>query len=176
MWCKNMQDNLNEQEEYADLVNDEDEVIGRMPMEEARLRGLKNIRVVNAFLINSKGEFWIPRRCADKKFFPLSLDFSVGGHVSSGETYEEALRREAAEELNIDTDKMSPRLLGYLTPKDGHFMFMKIYEIKSDEAPNYNEEDFCEYFWLAPQELVRRIEQGERSKYHLPLLVKRFYL
>jgi len=171
-----MQNNLNEQEEYADLVDENDKAIGRMPMAEARRKGVENMRVVNAFLVNSKGELWIPRRAAEKEYWPLWLDMSVGGHVSSGETYEEALKREAAEELNIDIDEMSPRLLGYLTPKDGDFMFMKVYEIKSDETLSYSKKEFCEDFWLLPRELIRRIEQGEKSKKDLPLLVKRFYL
>src|SRR3989344_1277670 len=89
---KIMQNNLNEQEEYADLVDENDKAIGRMPMAEARRKGVENMRVVNAFLVNSKGELWIPRRAAEKEYWPLWLDMSVGGHVSSGETYEEALK------------------------------------------------------------------------------------
>mgnify|MGYP001587973102 FL=1 len=170
-----MQNNLNEQEEYSDLVDENDNVVGRMPTAEARRKGVKNMRVVNAFLINSKGELWIPRRAAEKEHFPLCLDFSFASHVSSGETYEEALKREAQEELNIDIDEYQPRLLGQLTPKDG-VMFMKVYEIKSDKTPNYAKEEFCEDFWLTPQELVRQTEQGEKSKKDLPILIKRFYL
>lgn len=49
-------------------------------------------------MINSQGQFWIPRRTFDKKIFPGGLDFSVGGHVKSGESDETAFRREAVEE------------------------------------------------------------------------------
>lgn len=41
---------------------------------------------------------------------------SMGGHVESGETYEQTLKRETQEELNINTDQAQVRLLGHLTP------------------------------------------------------------
>jgi isopentenyl-diphosphate delta-isomerase len=64
---------------------------------------------------------------------------SMGGHVESGETYEDTLKRETQEELNIDTDKVSCRLLGHLTPqKDSVSANMNVYEIKMDETPDYN--------------------------------------
>ena len=46
---------------------------------------------------------------------------SMGGHVESGETYEETLKRETQEELNIDTDKAQIRLLGHLSPQKTAF-------------------------------------------------------
>ena len=162
-----MLNDLNDQEEYSDLVDENDKVIGRMSTMEARRQGLKNLRVINAFIINSKGELWIPRRQVDKEFFPSCLDMSIGGHVSSGETYEEALKREAREELNIDIEKIRIRLLGSLGPEDG-VHFMKVYEIKSDEAPDYNKEDFCDFFWLKPNDLIEKIKLGDKSKKELP--------
>lgn len=64
-------------------------------------KGLSNFRVVNAFLVNPEGKLWIPKRTSDKRIFPDCLDVSMGGHVESGESYEQALERELAEELNI---------------------------------------------------------------------------
>ena len=138
--------------------------------------GLSNFRVVNAFIINSKGELWIPRRTANKRIYPLCLDMSMGGHVESGETYEQTFRRESLEELNINVDSFSVRFLGHLTPKkDGVSAFMDVYEIKTDEKINYNPEDFIEYFWITPEALLRRLEQGEKAKSDLSVLTKKFY-
>jgi len=74
-------------DEYLDLVDLQDSVIGRKLRSEVYAEHLSNFRVVNAFVLNSKGELWIPRRTADKRIFPLCLDMSVGGHVESGESY-----------------------------------------------------------------------------------------
>ena len=104
-------------DEFLDLVDENDNVVGKERRSEVYSKHLSNFRVVNAFIVNSKKEIWLPRRTADKIIFPLCLDMSVGGHVESGESYEDALKREAKEELNIDTDKAIVRLLGHLTPR-----------------------------------------------------------
>ncbi|QQG46410.1 MAG: NUDIX hydrolase [Candidatus Niyogibacteria bacterium] len=163
-------------DEYLDLVDENDNVVGKKKRSEVYADGLSNFRVVNVFIVNSKGEIWIPRRAADKRIYPLCLDMSMGGHVESGESYEDAFKRELREELNIDVDKAVIHLLGHLTPrKDGVSAYMKVYEIKMDETPNYNKNDFTEYFWLTPKALFERISNGEKTKGDLPKLVKIFY-
>ncbi len=163
-------------DECLDLVDENDKVIGKKKRSEVYNENLSNFRVVNAFIVNSKGEMWIPRRTAHKRIFPLCLDVSMGGHLKSGERYDQALKRETKEELNIDTDTAQIRLLGFLTPRKNNVSaFMNVYEIKMDKAPNYNKKDFTEYFWLTPKALFERIEKGEKTKDDLPKLVKIFY-
>ena len=163
-------------DEYLDLVDENDNVIGRKKRSDVYAENLSNFRVVNAFILNPKGEIWIPRRSGNKRIFPLCLDMSMGGHVESGETYDEALKRETWEELNINTDNGEIRLLGHLTPqKDGVSAFMNVYELKMENAPDYNKRDFVEYFWLTPEALFERIANGDKTKGDLPKLVKIFY-
>ena len=106
-------------DEYLDLVNIQDEIIGKKLRSTVYAEGLSNFRVVNAFLVNPQGQLWIPRRSLNKRLFPGGLDVSMGGHVESGETYEEAFKRELDEELNMKADEISWQHLGYLTPQDG---------------------------------------------------------
>ena len=163
-------------DEYLDLVDENDNVVGKKKRSEVYAEHLSNFRVVNVFIVNSKGEIWIPRRTADKRIFPLCLDMSMGGHVESGETYEDALKREMQEELNIDIDKTPFRFLGHLTPlKDDVSAYENVYEVKMDETPNFNKNDFIEYFWLTQKALFERIANGEKTKNDLPKLVKIFY-
>jgi len=163
-------------DEYLDLVDENDRVIGKKKRSDVYAEGLSNFRVINAFVINSRGELWIPRRAADKRIFPLCLDMSVGGHVESGEGYDESFKRETQEELNLDVSAVPVRPLGHLTPqRDGVSAFMQVYEIKMEETPDYNKNDFTEYFWLTPHALFERLARGDTAKSDLPKLVKIFY-
>lgn len=163
-------------DEYLDLVDENDQIIGKKKRSEVYAENLSNFRVVNAFIVNSKGELWIPRRAKDKRIYPLCLDMSMGGHVESGEEYEDTFKREMAEELNINTDEIPYKFLGHLTPRENDVSaFMKVYEVKMDETPNYNKKDFVEYFWLTPKSLFERLAGGDKSKGDLPKLVKFFY-
>lgn len=164
-------------DEIIDLVDDSDVVIGTKSRDEAYSEGLNNIHVVNGFVVNSKGELWIPRRTADKRLYPLGLDVSIGGHIGAGETYEDAFVRETAEELNLDLDRIPYRLIGYFNRKEhGVHCFQKVYEIKLDEEPDYNKDDFIEAYWLKPQEVIDRIAAGDKYKDDLPILINLLYL
>ena len=164
-------------DEYLDLVDDNDRVTGRMLRSEVYAQGLKNFRVVNAFIVNSEGKIWIPRRAANKRLFPLCLDMSMGGHVESGESYDYALQRETMEELNLDTRSVPLECLGYLSPQaNGVSANMQVYRISLDTAPIYNPDDFVESFWLTPREIMDRLAGGDKSKGDLPKLLRHFYV
>jgi isopentenyl-diphosphate delta-isomerase len=164
-------------EEMLYLVDENDTVLGSQPRKTDSKGNWKNFRVINAFVQNSKGELWIPRRCVHKRLFPLALDVSVGGHVTFGDSYEQTLLKETAEEINWDLKDYRYELLGYLNPYDHEELsaFMKVYLIRSDLVPNYNTNDFVEYFWLKPEELLAKIAAGEPAKGDLALLVRLFF-
>ena len=163
-------------DELLSLVDDTDVVIGTITRGEAWRTNAKWIRVINAFVVNSRGELWIPRRTATKETFPRCLDMSVGGHVESGESYEAAFVREAREELNLDVTTLGYRELGYLHPAEhGLSAFMKVFELKLDDAPPYNREEFEAAQWLSPEVLLERLANREAAKGDLEQLVRLFY-
>jgi isopentenyl-diphosphate delta-isomerase len=164
-------------DEILDVVDKNDNVIGHKSRSDLYQEDSSDFRVINVFLVNDQGRIWIPRRTAHKSIYPLCLDMSVGGHVRSGESYEAAFKREVREELNIDTDHVPWRLLGHLTPyDDGVSAFMQVYEIQANQAPMYNPDDFVEYSWLGPEEILNKAQNGERVKDDLPKLIRIFYM
>lgn len=76
--------------EYLDLVDEDDNVIGVEDRNIIYAKELRNFRVINIIIMNSDNKIIVPKRSGNRRIFPNCYDFSVGGHVSSGETYEEA--------------------------------------------------------------------------------------
>lgn len=164
-------------DELLDIVNEHDEVVGQKFRSVVYKEKLTTIRVVNAFVQNDRGQLWIPRRSSSKRIFPLCLDASMGGHVSAGESYHDALKRELMEELRIDLEVISYQELGSLTPaKHGMSAFMKVFLIQSNDAPNYNTDDFIEYYWFSPEEILSAVEKGDKSKDDLPKMIRYLFI
>ena len=159
-------------DELLDIVSLNDEVIGQKYRSEVYELAMKNFRAINAFLINEQRQLWIPTRTAHKKLFPLSLDTSVGGHVSAGENYEQAFVRELHEELNIHIHEVSYQYIAKLTPHEHNVSaFMHLYMIETNQSPNYNPDDFISAQWYNVDEVLNLIAQGTPSKNDLPVIL-----
>lgn len=155
-----------------DIVNLDDQVIGQKYRTEIYAQKSSNFRVINAFLINSSNQVWIPRRSPLKKLFPSCLDASVGGHVMAGETYEAALAREVEEELNMKVTDFAYKLLAKLNPhQHAVSAYMHVYIILTDDEPSYNTNDFIAAQWYNMHELQEIIKSGEPTKGDLPALI-----
>jgi isopentenyldiphosphate isomerase len=88
-------------EEIFPLVNEKGEVIGLAPRRVCH-NGSKLLHpVVHLYVFNSEGALYLQKRSAQKDIQPEKWDISAGGHINLNESPEEALLREAFEELNI---------------------------------------------------------------------------
>ena len=151
--------------EIIDYVNDNDCVVGSILRSEYKtVCPPYHIRGIQGFIRNDEGKLWIPRRTFAKKLLPGGLDSAVGGFVQSGETYDQAFARELREELNLIAEKITVQKIATLTPFQGLPAFLHVYEIQMNEAPDYNTEDFCEYAWMTPDEILAHLAQGASAK------------
>jgi isopentenyl-diphosphate delta-isomerase len=168
---------MQDDQEYLDIVDDLDRVIGVLPRTEVYSQGLSCYRVINVFVRNAAGLLWIPRRSQSKNLFPGGLDVGVGGHVKSGESYDEAFFREVYEELNVSPSSTEYRVLGNLSPKaDRVSSFMRVYELHYSGEPPYEPKEFCESWWLTPHEALLMVaHETVRPKDDLVPLLQRFY-
>ncbi len=87
-------------EEYLDIVNENDKIIGKDTRENVHVNHQIH-RGVHVFVMNSKGQILIQKRSKNKSDRPGYLDASAGGQVLSGETYKQAALREPTEELGF---------------------------------------------------------------------------
>lgn len=60
-------------------------------------------RAIGVLVFNDKGELLLQKRSQHKDLNPGKYTISVGGHVTKGQTYEEAAMREMEEELGVQT-------------------------------------------------------------------------
>lgn len=82
--------------EEFDLVDEQDNVIGVTTKEKAHADGGIH-RVAAVFVFAKDGRLYLQEHLKSDG----ALDHSVGGHVHRGESYDDAARREAEEELGI---------------------------------------------------------------------------
>jgi len=118
--------------EIFDVVDDDDKVIGKATRKEVHTKHLIH-RSVMFFIFDKKGRIFVSQRTKNKEFFKEYWSIGLGGHLSTGETYDEAVVREAKEEANIDekpffmgsfkiriqnkSDNENAKVYGFLTDK-----------------------------------------------------------
>jgi NADH pyrophosphatase NudC (nudix superfamily) len=164
------------QEEMIDLVDEQGKVIATKSRSEILEKKLNNFRLVCVFMMRSDGCILIPRRAATKKIYPNALGL-IGGFVRSGETYEQALKREVLEETGFQIHDTQWRLLGIATPWRNSIMgFTHVYQvnIKDTISPIISDE-FSEFLWLTPDAIRKKIKAGEQVTTNLRILLSLFY-
>ena len=98
-------------DELLDLVDVKNRIIGRVPRRKVHGDPSLHHRAVHVLVRNAAGDLFLQKRSTDKQIQPGKWDTSVGGHVEAGQSYEDAARKEAAEELGITPENSSPMRL-----------------------------------------------------------------
>lgn len=122
-------------EELFDVVNEADEVIDVLPRSVVHARKLCH-RAVHVLVFNSEGELLIHQRSAQKDEEPLTWNSSCSGHVSAGEDYDLAARRELQEELGLNT---TIEMIGQL-PASPRLAYehTRVYRAVTDQPPVFD--------------------------------------
>lgn len=153
----------NEEIELVDVVDEQGNILEVVPKQEAHKRGLLHKTVISEVL-DSQGRWLLVKQSQDRQDAGQYVS-PVGGHVRSGETEIEALKREAGEELGLHGDFtyeyvnkaiFNRQVLGR---QENHFFI--VYKINSDKKPYLNHEsESCRYF--TEEELKNAIQQNPK--------------
>lgn len=114
--------------------------------------------VVHLHVFDSKGRLFLQKRPDNKDIQPGKWDTAVGGHVSFGETIEEALIREASEEIGLKPERFA-LVDRYIWESDRERELVFMFATISDTVtPDENELAGGAFFEAAP--LDKLIKSG----------------
>lgn len=95
-------------EEWLPLVNEKGEITGQAARSVCHSGSKLLHPVVHLHIINSENEIFLQKRSMKKDLLPGKWDTAVGGHIGINEKIEQALKREAHEELGIRAFQAKP--------------------------------------------------------------------
>ena len=134
-------------EEWFDILDVEGNVRGRAPRSACHAqKGLLH-PVVHLHVLNPQDRIFLQKRSAQKQIQPGKWDTAVGGHLSSGETVEAALKREAEEELGLSDFKAVP-MARYVWESDIESELVYMFVTRTNQQPLINHTEISEgKFW-----------------------------
>lgn len=140
-------------DELVDILDEQGNVLYPTLKTNAHKLGLLHKTVISQ-VINKQGQ-WLLVKQASNRQDPGQFVSPIGGHVKAGESCDQALVREGAEEVGIEVKKF--QFIGefiynrtVIGRKENH-MFV-VYEVYCDQTIILNEES-TEYVWLSPLEM-----------------------
>ena len=147
-------------DELLDIVDEEDRVVGQAQRGEATVRRLCH-RAVAVRVRDARGRQFVHRRTAGKLLFPSRYDMFVGGVVGAGESYDDAARREAEEELGVTGLPAPTPLFTFRYESPEHLWWLRVYEVRCEQPVTPQPEEVAWHAFLTDEELERRLDEWD---------------
>lgn len=151
--------------EYLDIVDENDKVIGKASKNEIYDNFLRH-RIAHVLVFNERGEMALQLR-GNVSYCPFHWGPSAGGHVQSGETYEQAVLREYLEELGVQSKIEFFSKDIFLTPGKPE-KFISVFKTNFNGPFNPDAEDVERVEFFSLDQIEKMIKAGE--KFHPELL------
>ena len=166
-------------EEWFDVVDDQDRVVGRELRRDVHRRGLLH-RAVHVLVFNRAGQLFLQKRSMRKDSAPGAWDSSASGHLDCGEAYDACAVRELREELGVAAAAPVEPLFKLPASEETAAEFVWVYRTRH-EGPFVLHPDEIEHgAWFTPAEVDRAVRErpGEfaRSFRHVWSEVRRRHL
>lgn len=145
-------------EEFFDIVNERDEIIGRATRSQVHAQFLRH-RAVHVWIFNSRGNFLLQKRSLTKDTCPGTWTSSVCGHVDAGESYQEAVAREIREEIGLEKIPEFQEIAYEPASSETFMEFTRIYRAESEGPFRFPPEEISELRWMPPNQITRLINE-----------------
>jgi len=143
-------------EEFFDVVDEGDNVVGRASRRECHQKGLLHRSVV-FFVFDKDGKVLVNRRTMNKDFFPGYWSIALGGHVHSGEGYDDAIGREIEEEVGISAKPF--RITSYKKRIPEEKENVVVYGVLADKKPKLDPTEIEEASFMSMGEMEKAVKE-----------------
>ena len=145
-------------EEFFDVVDQDDAVVGRATRRAVHAQGLLH-RAVHVLVYNRRGELFLQKRSRNKDTAPGVWDSSASGHVDAGEDYDACARRELAEEIGLRLMHPPGRWFRLGACEDTGREFVWVYRAEAEGPFTLNPEEIEGGAWYRPAEIARLVRE-----------------
>lgn len=145
-------------EEYFDVVDENDQVIGRETRRLVHASGLRH-RAIHWLVSDGAGRILLQKRSQSKDTHPGRWDSSASGHVDAGEDYDQAARRELMEELGFPVDTVPAPGLCLPPSLETGMEFVRVFSLEAEGPFRFPETEIECIGWFQPEDVdawVRR--------------------
>jgi 16S rRNA (adenine1518-N6/adenine1519-N6)-dimethyltransferase len=143
--------------EIFDVVNENDEVIGRRTRGEVHAERLMH-RAVHVFVFNKRGDLLLQQRSMFKDIHPGVWDSSVSGHLDAGEEYEAAAVRELDEEMGIRVNEPLEEIARITPCVETGWEHVRLYQTRHSGSVRYPAAEVEAAAWFPVKELEQWIK------------------
>ncbi len=150
-------------EEFFDVVDANDAVIGRAARREVHARGLWH-RAVHVLVFDAAGRTFLQKRSMTKDMSPGCWDAACSGHLDSGEDYDEAAARELGEEIGVTVEPARlERVMRVEACAQTGWEFLRVYRLRHEGPFSLHPEEIDRGEWMTPAALTAwmRANPGE---------------
>ena len=140
--------------EIFDVVNDNDDVVDQQPRHIVHKNNLLH-RAVHALVYDKHNRLYLQKRSLSKDTNPGLWDTSMGGHLDSGESYDQAAIRETFEELGIVLEQPPEKLFKLNASENTGYEFIWVYKIIHHGDIQPCQIEISEGRWVDSDELVK---------------------
>lgn len=149
-------------DEWFDVVNERDEVVGRERRAVVHARGLWH-RAVHVLVFNPAGAVFLQKRSRSKDMSPGLWDSSCSGHLDAGEEYDNAAQRELGEELGLHLAEPPPRWFRVEACEETGWEFCWVYRLEQAGPFSLHPEEIECGKWYAPAKVTELLKARPRD-------------